>query len=172
MEQTTQLDLRDVINDVLDTSGLTDPGDVSDRVIDTLEDRDLRDALRLTMRAYVRNMIGQRRALYEPPAKAENAPEFQSPSGLGSVSKSSKVQRIREGWRKHLRDRYHVEGAWVFLEAMSASQLLAAAQERTELAAQNIARANKLRDWAGLVEEHGVDSFGELPPEVLAKELG
>lgn len=171
---TTPFNLRATVQNVLDTSTLTDPGVIASKVLDSVPDDALRDCLRVTMRGFVRDVIRTSRATPERPSSGQRTYEPQpSPAAAGgTTSRSWKRDGIRAAWQRHLLDRYHAADGWRLLGEMTAVDLRAAAAEREKDAAGTLAAAARLTEWAALVETHNVACFGDLPDAVLARALG
>lgn len=163
-------DLRADVRAVLETSDLVDPGDIADKVAESIPARSVRAALRVTMRAYVRQVMRESRTgaapNFQPPAMDE--PRTQTASAGGW-----KVRAIREGWQKQLRSRVHVgDRVWKTLGDCGYDDLQAAAAEREQNAARNAAWARYYRRLAGLLTEHDAATVRDLPAEVLMPALG
>lgn len=178
------LGLREQILAVLRETSITDPGEIASKISEQIPDDLLRDALAVTLRAYVREVIrSERGTAPEPPTEpagggqgtAETHSRFAS-SGTNSApsrpaARSWKGEAIR-AWKQRLNERYHVgRGEWKLLSDMSAVDLLAAATERWDHADRERAVGDRLSRWADLVQEHGVSAFGDLPEDVLEGEL-
>lgn len=152
--------LRHIVRDVLRNSTLADPGDIAAEVLRRIPARSTRDALEQTLRLYVRQVISEVRISSRPaPATAANG--------------SWKVAAIRDGWQRRLRDPVHVGAQeWKLLADCSYEDLLAAAAERRQLAERNQAWARTYDAWAGLLVEHDVKRFGDLPADAQMQALG
>jgi hypothetical protein len=144
---------------VLNSSTIADPGVIADEVLRRVPSRMVKQALQQALRLYVRQVISEVR-ITRPPAPS-------------SPARSAKVSAIRDGWQRRLRDRIHCgNGNWKFLAECTYEDLLAAAGERRELAERNMAWARQYDEWARLLTEHDVATFGDLPAEAQMSALG
>lgn len=164
-------DLRADVKSMLNSTSLTDPGEIADKVAENVPSRSLRDALRVTLRAFVRQVMSE--------ARTNNNPQFSGGghrcydthhehAAAGTTStRSWKRSGIRDGWQRQLDARFHVgDHQWKQLRDMTYADLLTAADEREATARRNQAWARTLHSWAALLTEHNVDTFGELPVAV------
>lgn len=154
----SDLDLRGLVRAVLD-SGQTDPGVIADAVLASLPEEALREALSMTLRAFVRQMMGAQRN--SGAVARATAP---SPSWKG--------QGIRDNWQRRLSDVYHVSTGYKALAACTYDDLIFAATERQELAERNASAARRCRAYATAILDAGVETFGDLPVETKAHLLG
>lgn len=152
---------RDLVREVLRSSTRADPGDVAAEVYKRIPASHRGDALQQLLRLFVRQVISEERTSH-------------APSVVSAVSgRSAKVRSIRDAWQRRLKDRVHVGDAhWKFLRDCTYEDLLAAANERRELADRNAAWARTYSEWAALMTDHNVQTFGQLPPTVLQDALG
>lgn len=157
---------------ILTDTDLTDPGDVADQVAADIPDAELRFCLRLALRDYVRRVMSADRTHQASTTGNQAADDSQFSFVAGGGDPTRNVRAIREAWRTHLRTRYHIAGEWKMLATLTADDLNVAAQERAAAAAATQAWADRLIDWADLVQEHDVNCFGDLPDVVLADVLG
>lgn len=157
----SEQNLRVLVHEVLETSTMPDPGDVAEEVFRRVPPEEHGEALRQTLRLFVRQVIGELRVGNPSTRPAANS------------GRSAKVRAIRDAWQRRLADRVHVgDSEWKFLRDCTRDDLLAAAAERRKLAERNAAWARTYDGWARLLTEHGVATFGELPAEVLLDTLG
>lgn len=156
----TDFNLRHLVQEVLNSSTMADPGQVADEVMRRVPRGMVRVALSQTLRLFVRQIISETRISHSGDL---------SPT---APSTSRKVAAIRDGWQRRLRDRVHCNGQWKFLADCNYEDLLAAASERRELADRNMAWARQYDAWARLLTEHDVATFGELPVEAQMSALG
>lgn len=173
MTTTTAFSLRALIREVAEDSALADPGALAKEVAKRLPEEHVQDAYEEMPRHYVREVITSSRALRPQPRPFEDAPG--GTVKAAPVGRSQKVQAIRDWWRSVLRQRLHVGPAgtdWELLGDANAEQLRFAAGERREMAASNLANAEKLEALAALLDEHGVATANELPDGVLASFFG
>lgn len=152
--------LRQLVRDVLAENESADPGEVAEAVMGRIPRGMVRVALAQSLRLYVRQVISETRTA-RPPAPTP------------ATGKSLKVAAIRDGWQRRLQDRVHVGSSeWKFLADCTYDDLLAAAAERRELADRNNAWARQYAEWARLLTEHDVATFGDLPAEEQMHALG
>lgn len=150
--------LRATVRDVLAGTNEADPGVIAGMVLAAIKRTDRDAALTQAMRLFVRQIVSETRNC--------------DPVAPTPIRGSSRVQAIRDGWQKHLRDRVHCPDGWKLLADCTYDDLLAAAVERRELADRNQARARQYDGWARLLTEHDVTTFGDLPAEVQMRALG
>lgn len=158
----TDFDLRKLVRDVCENSTVADPAALAKEVDRRIKRQERDSALEACLPLYVQRELGQMRMATHRPAPA-------------TPQSSRKVQGIRETWRRMLRDRINVGpdvADWKFLADCTAEDLAYAASIREEHARRNAARAEQYRQIAELLEEHGVDTVGELPDTTLGSALG
>lgn len=155
------MSLRDLAHEVITTSPSDDLDVMVDDLLGRIGDDELRDALRQTLRAFLRQMLQHERAANTPYAPGRK------PNG------SWWVERMRKLHETRLRNRYHVgNGEWKQLAHLTYDDLLFAAEERRQIAKRNLLQADALDGWAALVARHGAATFGDLPADVLTDALG
>lgn len=158
----TDFDLRKLVRDVCENSTVADPAALAKEVNQQIKRTERDAALEAALPLFVQNILGQLRMRSHRPVPVIPQP-------------SRKVQGIRETWRRMLRDRINVGpdvSDWKFLADCTAEDLDYAASIREEHARRNAARAEQYRQLAELLEEHGVDTVGELPDGTLGSALG
>jgi len=168
-------DLRADIKTVLDSTSLTDPGEIADKVAESVPARALRAAFRVTLRAYVRQVMAERRTFSDPNFQTSSSghPLNDAHDPRVAAGRSFKVRAIRDGWQKQLDNRVHVGNSeWKFLGDCTYDNLYALAGEREKHAAKNEAWARYYRSLAALLTEHDVERVRDLPAEVLMPALG
>lgn len=153
----TEFDLRAAVNDVLDTTSLTDPVAIAAKVAENVPTRQLRVALAEALVSFVAN-VNQRRRMNNP--LLGGAPQVRS-------GRSTKVAGIATWWAAALRDRVHVDGGHKFLGDCTFDDLMFAASERRQQARLNEAKADQYEALAKLLREHGVDRVADLPPSAV-----
>lgn len=165
--------LRADVKTVLDTTSITDPGEIADKVAESVPAKELRAALRVTLRAYVRYMMAQSRTNNPPLFSGSGQSRNDSHAPTAAAGRSWKRDGIRDGWQRQLTARYHVgDRQWKQLREMTHADLMAAAGEREATARRTEAWARILHAWAGLLTEHDAATFGALPVEVQMYALG
>lgn len=158
-----RFDLRALIREVCNTSTMTDPASIAKEVGRRIGRNQQADALDQALPLVVQHVISRYRAISVPQQRTAPAP-----------NRSRKVASIRETWRRMLRDRIAVGpavGDWKFLGDCTADDLAYAAAIREDHARRNAARAEQLRQLVDLLVEHGVETVGQLPDQVLAARL-
>ena len=157
-------DLRVAVAEVLDGSGLTSLDEIAAKVAANVPSKDLRAALALALRPYVRELVGRRRmanpVLHPGVTRAE----------IERSARSPKVAAIRAQHAAWLRDLVHVEGGYKPLGECDYDDLMFAATERRELAVRNVRQAERLEQIAELLHEHDVETVADLPAHVLGGE--
>ncbi len=88
-------------------------------------------------------------------------------------STSVKVAGIRQAWRQHLKTIVNItdDEAKPLMDC-TAEDCRRAEKARREKADVLHDAADRWEEWADLLDEYGVTTMGELPPEVLARILG
>lgn len=170
MTSETSFDLRAEVRHVLDTTSLADPGDVADKVVESVPAVELRRALRATLRALVREVMRHDRAATLDSPSSQTAHDTHLTSAAGGTS--WKVTGIRDQFAAQMSARYHVADGWKLLRDMGAADLRAAAAERETLAAENAAAAARLTSWADALDAAGVAVMADLPAVTLAALFG
>lgn len=156
----TDFSLRHLVRDVLATSTSTDLGDLAAEVLRRIPVRCNRTALEQALRQYVRQVSAEGRSGSPEPAEKQD------------FVPSSKVIGVREGWRKHLRDRIHVGGSiYKFHGKLTREDVQFAAAERRTLARQNDAAAERFEKEDAAMAEHGAATLDQLPDDVLQELL-
>lgn len=189
----TDFNVRQLIRDVLRSTTLAEPADVSAEVMRRIPADKMQVALAQVLRDVVREMIRSERAGNNSLTVSDGAPAAKPPLPVAPPTarfsapspdqngepeaprvpnRSVKVSAIRDGWQKRLHDRVHVSGSWKLLRYCTYEDLLFAAAERRDIADSNAAAARQYDAWARLINEHDVATFGDLPAEALMSALG
>lgn len=163
----SDFDLRTVVRSVLDSSNSANLGSLAEAVYDRIDPANHAEALRQTLRGFVRQMVSEQRPDLAPPL-----PPASAPSIAGGQVPSAKVAAIRDGWQRALRSLVYVGAEHKQLAACTAADLLFAAEYRREQAAANRRRASQFDALRQHLDEHGVATVGDLPAEVLVISLG
>lgn len=190
--------LRAEVRHMLDSTSITDPGEIADKVLESMPDECLRDSLRETLRAYVRAVNAETRpsgvpasavrsllpapattpAVRPAPVTRFTSPNERTPSPVGPTPAPKRTLSwrgvgIRNGWQRSLDARVHVgTGRHKMLRHCTYDDLQVAAAEREANAEKNARQARYYRSLASLVLEYDVKSFGDLPTEVLMVAVG
>ena len=162
----SDFDLRALIREVADASAVADPGVLVAEVSARIGSRDRAAALDQCLRSVVIQTLSQMRMSSNSPG-GHPARDTHATAAAGG-SPSSKVAGIREYWRGVLRERISVgDGEWKFLAECTETDLDFAAGLREDHAARTLAQAERLRRLGKLLVEHGADTVGDLPDDVL-----
>lgn len=145
---------------------LIDPGDLAEAVFAALDPADHAEALRQTLRGYVRVTVNnhERRAL-EPEAVLP-VPEVPV---RRSRARSGYVEAMQAGvWRSRLEHRYPgAEGAWKLLRDFTLADCEAAVAEYGRRAVQEASRSDWFNKISRAVEEHRAGTVADLPEDTL-----
>jgi len=157
----SDFDLRALIREVADASAVADPGVLVAEVSARIGARDRAAALDQCLRSVVIQTLSQMRMSSHSPGGPHGRP-------AAGRSPSHKGARIREHWRRALRETIYVSvGEWKFLAECTETDLDFAAGVRENNAAWNMVQAERLRRLGKLLAEHGADTVGDLPDDVL-----
>jgi hypothetical protein len=154
------VDVRALINQVLDETNLTSTADIIDKVMSMLAPEQLADALRQALTDVVRQQITR-----------HNVGPL-APDQTGASRPSWKVHgyqtQVADAWRRVLRDRISVgRNERKMLGECTYADLTAAAEERFAHARQNEAKAQWLKRLADAVKQHDAARLDALPDDVL-----
>lgn len=154
----SEFDLRAVVRETLSSSPAADPAALAEHVLDRIAVEDYGQALRQTLRTYIREAIGQQRMSAPVPTPRVNA--------------SWKVEAIRASWKRALANRMCVaDGEWKTLADCTAQDLLFVAKERRVAAAKNLATAETYESLAQLMESQGAAVVADLAEVTLETAL-
>lgn len=133
LEDTDDFNVRELIRDVIDSSGLADPGEIADVVLAKISDDDLRSALRSVLRSAVRMQLGHER---------KNLAEQSASNATGA----NRANQVRHWYERTLQMSLHVadkdgQPVWARFGDCTAAQLEFVANERREKARMNAAQA-------------------------------
>jgi hypothetical protein len=174
MSQTTApavqaVDVRALINRVLDETNLADTIDIINAVMAQIPPEQVADALRQALVEVVRAQIGRHNV-------GPIRPTSPAAPGAGRPSPSWKVAAYRSevgpAWRAVLRDRIAVaNNTRKLLGECGYADLMVAANERFAQAAQNQAKGEWFARLAEAVRRYEVERLDALPAEVLEEVL-
>lgn len=143
--------VRAQIIEILDTSALSDPREIAEKLIGDIPSRQLRAALAEVLPQYVRVLMTNDRR--SDPGR-HSQPGSQTRSAPGS-----------ERWRAAagvLASRFCPAGEWKPLRDCTRDDVLALVAERRDLAAKNAAVADQFERLHQLMSDRGVSTVGEL----------
>lgn len=161
----TTFNLHAVAVDTVRNHPSPDPGDLAEAVLDAIPRSAYRLALRLLLRAYVREIIRAHRLHTERPAS-----EPPSPVTSTRAARSWKQDAMALAWQQQ---RIHVgDSRWEFLPDCTYDDLMVAAQERRDKAKANLREAERYETCASLIHRHGVAKLGDVPADEVAAALG
>lgn len=154
-------DIRAAIREVVETSDLTDPGEIAMKVAGDVPQKALRSALAVALRAMVRIELHS----YTSWRRPEPEP---SRTGQPTQTRSAKVAAVR-AWARVLRKPVAVsENVWKAFGECTAEDLDFLAADRRENAAQSIAAAERFEKYAAALDEHGAATVADLPDDAIA----
>lgn len=157
-EPIPEFNLRDLVRSIVDaTEPIEQPAAIAARVLDAIPGAHLRDALAATLPGYVAAVVGdmRRHPLRQP------TPQNQSPRV---------VRAIQSNWDRIRASIIHVgENAYKRFGECTFDDLMYAAAERREQAAQHEAWAERWTSYAHLLRASGADTVDALPDEAKAK---
>lgn len=141
--------------------GIADPGELAELLFQSLDPRDYADALRQTLRGYVRVTVNNLDRRQEPVATA--------PAVRRAPTRSSYVEAMQAGvWRQRLEAGFPgVDGTWKLLRDFTLADCEAAAAEYQRRAVQEVSRSKWFNKIALAVGEQGVDTVADLPEDTL-----
>ena len=170
----SDLNLRALVREVIDTSTLSSPADIADEVLRRIGPRDTKAALAQALRAFVRQCVSEQRmpvrlthveAQYDAKGNARPVQQVFIPS--------AKQAAIRDDWRRQAR-LFKVQGedGWKSLLDCTTADLLHAAASREQQGKRNLAKAKQYRALASTLRDHDAATVGELPEDVLRLAVG
>lgn len=172
---TTYFNLREFIAEVCDTFPTADPAIIAIEVLNRIPRVHYRAALEQALPSLVNQVISRQRHNIPAATFTAGASAATGVRVAERAAPSWKVIGIRETWQRLLRDRINVgpePSEWKFLSDCTVPDLHYAADVRDEHARRNAARAAQYRQLAALLVEHGVDTVGNLPENLLFSILG
>jgi hypothetical protein len=155
----TEFNVRALIREVLDDTDYAEPDQIAKETTARIPAEHINDALHEAMRELARIVMSQHRRQ----VRARSTTRAEAPAGGGRSRKRDRIRR----YHRELRTRYRGVSGYKLLADMTRDDLLAAAAERDDQAAANQARADELRRWAALLEQHGAARVGDLPGAAL-----
>lgn len=164
------LNLHRLVKDTVDQFPETaDPGILADKVFDLITSDQYAEAVRTMLRSYVRRVMTEGRGAFLASPASVTVPSRPGPQG---APRSRYVEAIRAGaWRARLGERTHGANGWLLLRDCTRADLLAAAEERRNLAVANVQAAETYDKLAELLTAHGKATVSDLPDTVLETAL-
>ena len=173
---------RTAILDVLSTTTLSDPDDITREVVNRTPDHELREAYTIALRSMVRSTVSQSRALSvmdEREEKAQNesatvvtdtdtdtdTDTFVSrfANALNKTpKKSSKISAIKTHHDEYYSQRVFAQGQWKILGDCTLADVRDLAQQSQVRADQHARRAREWTDLAKKMEESGATTVKEV----------
>lgn len=154
--------LRTAVNDILDTTDLTDLGEIASKVDEQVPDELIRPLFRTLLRGYVRETMNWRRM-------SPGTPAALPPVAGTTPTVSSKVDAIRAAAPTWLHERIYVgAGQRKLLSDCGIADLQYWEGELQRIADRATATQRRPRQLRALLVEYRVDRVGDLPPAVLA----
>jgi hypothetical protein len=152
----SDFDIRAAIREVVDSSDLTDPGEIAAKVAEQVPAPKLRHVLAMVLRDYVRVELHRYRTWRKP---VEPAPK---------PARSPHQAAVRE-WVRVLRQPVAVEeNVWKQFGECSADDLAFLAGDRRQNAADSIAAAERFEKYAAALDESGAETVADLSDAVIA----
>lgn len=157
-------DLTRAINQVLNTSNLTDPREIAEKIADDVPATILRAVLREALVHNVRAFITQHRA-----RDAEDVGSVASlqPKRVPASNRSAKVAAIREAAPRWLQDRISTRDGWKFIADCTVADMRHAADQRRRIAGQIERAATRFDALADQMERCNVSYVRDLPHALL-----
>ena len=155
--------VRDTANEFPETA---DPGILADKVFDLIPADQYAAVVRTMLRSYVRRVMTEGRGAFAP----VQPPLATLPKQ--SAPRSRYMDDMRAGiWRARLGERTHGANGWLLLGDCTHADLVAAAEERRNLAVANARAAGTYDRLAALLTAHAVQIVSNLPESALAEAL-
>jgi hypothetical protein len=176
-------DLRAELRNILDTTDMTDPAEITDKVISTIPTEDLASVLRLALLPYVQTFMGHERLRAFKFSGADHAETDAQRLIVGAgidLDRGDGSHRRNEthvpgaasprSWKRDLlRARIHVgDNERKMLADCTVEDITAAAIERVALSRQNAAWADRYRKLAHRMEQYHADTVADMPYDVVA----
>lgn len=162
----SDFNLRELTKTILESSTSADPNVVAQELLERINRKDYREALRQSLGQYVRVVSDNLRG----PTPAVSL------SGLGGGGGGPRSWKsgaaVKADWQRKLDARVRAEHGWLRVREMSAVDVKFVGDHRDKLASENAAAARFWRTVGAALDEHGVETVGELPAEVLMRLFG
>jgi hypothetical protein len=162
-----QFDLRETIRAVAAETGLVDPGQIADVVLERFTRAETAAALRITLSNYVRlTLSASTSALTSDPP---DATEYALPSGPArpGINRNTRADVIRAQFAKFRAESIYVGSEWKRIGACTPDDLRIVAKRRVEQAADLQAEAERWARLADAMSAAEVPTVDDLPDDVL-----
>jgi hypothetical protein len=156
-----QVKLRDLVLSTRRDRGLIEAPELASGVLDQLEPEDYRAALEQALPAFCRAVTASIRV-----------PGPISPPAAPNAMFSAKVAATRDWWQRRLDEDYEGADGRKLLRDFTYDDLQHLADMLDRQAREKMARARGFRSLQMALTQHGVETVGDLPAEVLMPSLG
>jgi hypothetical protein len=154
----TDFSLRALVRNVLDETDLTSPDEIAEKVAASIPKEQLRAVLALTLRDFVRIEMTRSRSAGQNDEKQPRP-----------ANRSAKVSAIRDAAPKWMRERVYVGTTWKLLAECTYDNLMFLVADRSALAAQNQAAAERYQKIADAVKRARVACVADLSKAAITR---
>ena len=157
-----------LIRQVIDETGLVEPSAIAAVVEERTTDDEIRAWFRETLKHDVRVEHLRRRRVGDGRSPRGVTPE-QIKAAIErkkSGETLTKPQMVRDSWRAKISAGVSVDGAWKHLSECSSLEVLRLAEARYRSSEDIRVEADKFKRLAAVMDEHGVETVGDLPADV------
>lgn len=151
------MSVRTHISHVIESSSLSDPREIADKIIESATAAEKREWLVEVLPSIVAEVMRLERNQAMSMAHESRRPV-----------RSAKVAGVRDWWSKFLESRIPVEGVWKPVGELDAADLRSVIAEREKLAAEITAQAARFAHLLSLLAEFKVATVAELPRDAVA----
>ena len=155
------MSVRSHIKHVIESSSLSDPHEIAEKVIESATPHEKRGWLAEVLPSIVAEVMRLDRNQAMSMAHESRRPV-----------RSAKVAGVRDWWSKFLESRIAVEGVWKPVGELDAADLRSVIAEREKLAAEITAQAARYSHLLSLLTEYKVATVAELPRDAVAAAVG
>lgn len=152
------MSVRTHISHVIESSSLSDPREIADKIIESATAAEKREWLDEVLPSIVAEVMRLER---------NHAMSMAHESRRRPV-RSAKVAGVRDWWSKFLESRIPVDGVWKPVGELDAADLRSVIAEREKLAAEITAQAARFAHLLSLLAEYKVATVAELPRDAVA----
>jgi hypothetical protein len=174
MKETKTFNMRSLVRLVTKETGLSDPGEIAKAVDARIPDELVREALRQTLRLFVRQVNTENRLPLHYDRVPASYDKQGKPRPLQQVNVAAmKRDRIRADWFARA-EQAKVQGVngWKSLLDCTRDDLVHAATFREKQGHMNLAKAQQYRDLEATLNDYGVQTVRDLPRDVLELAVG